>query len=666
MTTDWQIPRNCLAWLLSAQLLLIAPHSFRLPLWVLLAFAAAALWRIMIYQGRWSLPPFVAKLAMTLGSFAGIYFSYGTFLGLEPTVALLVTGFSLKLIEMSSRRDVYVVIFLGFFVALTQFLFNQDFFPVLYVFLSLLVLIAALVGLHQHQYQQWSANSLRRAMVLLGQALPLMVLLFLVFPRFPPLWSVPLPGHQARTGLSESMAPGEIASLSRSAELAFRVSFVTEPLPPDQLYWRAIVLSSYDGKRWTQGFGSRVVREQSDNFQPSAQPLVRYTIYQEPTHRNWLFGLPVIVETQASENQQLSQTGDFELYESKPIHEQVKYTLASDPAAVREPQLPLLRRNYLQQLPAGSNPRARALAQQLAANVSSPNDYVQAVLDWLLAESFTYTLRPPVLGENDIDAFLFDTQRGFCEHFAGSFVFLMRAGGIPARVVTGYLGGERNALTDTLLVHQYDAHAWAEVWLQGRGWVRVDPTAVVAPERIERGLQEALALEGSFLEDTPFSASRFRHIDWINRLRLQWDAFEYYWLSWILQYRGDIQAGFLRQLLGEISTSRILLLFAVILLPFFAVISWQVLRGRSLARQSPAVQAYLQLCRQLERLGFPREPGEPAIDYTRRIIDLLPETSRPHLLAATRAFVAAEYECTDRTRQSELAGLIRREARKVG
>ena len=235
MSIVWQIPRNCLAWLLLSQVATIVPHMQRLPLWVLLVYLLCACWRVMVFQGRWSFPSRLIKIALMPPCIIGIYLSYGSLLGLEPAVALLISGFSLKLLEVIKRRDVYVIIFLAYLVVLTEFIFSQDFYITLYVLLPLLTITASLVALHQHSYHQFNSASLKKSAVILVQAVPLMLVLFFVFPRLDPLWSVPLPSHQAKTGVSDHLSPGDISSLSQNGDLAFRVSFAGDMPPQNQL-----------------------------------------------------------------------------------------------------------------------------------------------------------------------------------------------------------------------------------------------------------------------------------------------------------------------------------------------------------------------------------------------------------------------------------------------
>lgn len=647
-----QIPRHCLNWLLVAQLALIAPHLERLPIWMIFVWMICAGWRLMVFQGRWSFPRRLVKLALLAGCVAGIRVSYGGWTGLDATVALLIAGFSFKLLESSSRRDGYVLLFLGYFVALTEFLFEQGPGYALYMLLPVLLLTTALVALHQPERIEFSWQPLRRAALLGAQALPLMLLLFLVFPRLDPLWQVPLPGAggAARSGLSDEIAPGDVARLALSSELAFRASF-DGPVPAvAALYWRGLVFDTFDGRAWRAGEYSDVPRPP----QPApGGPAIDYRVYLEPTHRRWLYAL----ELPASLDAQVLQTYDHRLLAPWPVYEKFSYRARAYPRAPLDPELHPRMRERVLALPAAGNPRTRAFAEELRANAADDVEVVERLLRFYRNEPFAYTLRPPPLGADSVDQFLFDTRRGFCEHYASSFVFALRAAGVPARVVAGYQGGEVNPLTGTVLVHQFDAHAWAEVWLPGRGWVRFDPTAAVAPQRIERGLEGAIE-RGEFLADSPLAASRYRHLGWLNTLRLRLDAMNYAWTRWVVNYRDETQVSLLQRLLGEISPWRLAGLLVGGGALVLALVALAMLgRGRAPAAP-PEQKLYRQLCTRLARRGYPRPPGLAPGAYARWV--LAEQPSWRWLAEATECFDALSYRPLDAPQRRALLRRLRR------
>jgi transglutaminase-like putative cysteine protease len=622
------ITRIGLTWLLVAQVLVILPHLPHLPLWIIAMWLGCAGWRIQIFRMRARYPGGLVKAALILATALGVFLSRGSLVGLDAAVVLLVAIFILKLVEMRSQRDALVLILLGFFTQVTAFLFSDGMLAALYSLLPLCALLAALVGLQQSRFAERPLVPLKAAGSLLLQAVPLMLLLFLFFPRLGPLWSLPLPNDKGVTGLSDSMSPADIAELSRSSELAFRASF-DGPLPPaSQLYWRALTLERFDGRRWSQSMGTQ--QSPPADWRKEGEPL-RYSIVMQPSGKPWLFALDVAETSEEG----VRPMADFRLERRGEINRPLLYQVTSWPQALREPQgNPESLRRALQ-LPPESDPRTRAWANELKQRHADPQQLVDAVLQHFNRQPYVYTLRPPPLGADNIDAFLFDTRRGFCAHYAGAMTFVLRAAGIPARVVAGYQGGELNPAGNYLLVHQFDAHAWVEYWRPGRGWVSVDPTFQVAPNRIERGLEEALASERSFLEGSPLSPLRFRQVAWLNQMRLAWDELNYGWQRWVLGYQGEVQVQLVRRWFGAID-SRLLgvglvaagaVLLAVLALFLFA--PWR--RERDL--QLRQYQAFERL---LARHGVLRDRGEGPRAFAERACCELPQQA-----AQIRAFLAA-------------------------
>ena len=619
MSQPW-ISRHALAWLLAAQLIVIAPHMLRLPAWVITAWLLCAVWRLQVYRGLWPFPGRLIKVGLVVACLAGIRFSYGAVAGLEPTVALLISCFSFKLLEASSRRDAYLLLFLGYFVALTEFLFEQGLGTVLFMSLPLLLLTTALTALHQLEPLRFSWQPLRKAAVMLAQALPMMLLLFLVFPRMAPLWQVPLPGAGAKTGMSDRLSPGDIAQLSQSDELAFRAAFSGAIPPAHELYWRGLVLDEFDGRTWRANGFNETEQKKSE---PLAGKFFDYEVFLEPTYQRWLF----VLQVPASADAKTFLTIDYRLLAKDIVAEKFAYRARAYPQAAFDIDIDPRLRKFELMLPKHNNPRSRAWAKQLRDRFDDDSALIDFLLTHFRTENYFYTLKPPLLGENGIDEFLFDTRRGFCEHYASAFVYLLRAAGIPARVVVGYQGGEINPLTATVLVHQFDAHAWAEAWLPQRGWVRFDPTAAVAPQRIEGGLERAVGA-GEFLADTPFSANRYRGVNLLNWARLRLDAMNYAWTRWVVNYRDETQTTVLQNLLGEINPLRMTLFLvgggAIILL-----IAAGGIWGRRLWRdQTPLEQRYyVKFCNKLARAGYPKPIGMGASDYCRWVLQQQPQWS---------------------------------------
>lgn len=625
------IPRNALVWILLSQFALLLPHLPQLPIWVVPVYLCTALWRAMVLRGQWSWPSRRLRLALILGGFAAVWFSFGSLLGLEPTVALLLTAFALKLLELQRRQDAYVLIFLGYFIAVTVFLFNQDLLLVLYMIGCLWLLTSALVALHRPGEARFSWRSGRLPAIMLLQAVPVMLVLFFVFPRIGPLWSVPLKTQAAKTGVSDHMKPGDVASLSQSDAVAFRVQFDGQIPPRGELYWRGLVFSVLEEGAWRSlRYQEIPPREWRLEQTSGAGSAIDYQVLMEATQQHWLYALRYPRPLDPG----VMALGDYRLYSPVEVEERFRYRVRSWPDLPLDPELSDWRRETELRLPEQGNPRTRALARELRTAARSDADFVQSVLDFYRDGPFVYTLQPGVLGDDPIDEFLFQRQRGFCEHYASAFVIMMRAAGVPARVVAGYQGGEINPVNRTVIVHQFDAHAWAEVWLAGQGWVRVDPTGVVSPERVTLGLEEALAEEGSFLAESPLSPLRYRGVNWINSLRLRYDALTYRWQSWVVGFDSEQQFNLHQRLFGEVRARDLALLLLGSAALVLGPVAWWLLRGGRPPRL-PEERLYQRLCRRLAGRGLVRRAGEAPGPFAERVA-----AEQPELAAAVRRATA--------------------------
>lgn len=655
------IPRNALAWIIAAQLLLLLPHVLRLPLWIMLLYGAAFFWRLQIYRGRSAVPNRWLKLFLIGASMAGIAWSYGSVIGLEPTVALLLVAFALKLLESVARKDGYVVIFLGFFICITEFLFSQDLLIVIYSAVVVWVLTTALIALHRPAAID-DTGPMRLAAVMLLQAMPLMLVLFFLFPRIGPLWNVPIKTQAAKTGVSDMLRPGDISSLAQSSDVAFRASFASEVPPVSSLYWRGLVMSRIEEGAWrtVSYFETPPAERRTPRVEKTGDSL-DYSVIIEPTQQQWLYGLRYAEPRQRG----ILQLPDYRLLNPVVLEQEFRYRVRSWPEVALGRDISPWRRRLETQLPRGSNPRTRALAEELYRDTENDAEYVRRVLALFRQQPFRYTLQPPLLDNNSMDQFLLETRAGFCEHYAYAFAVLMRAVGVPARVVSGYQGGEINPVNGTVIVHQFDAHAWNEVWLEDRGWVRVDPTAAVSPARIEFGLENAMQEEGSFLSSSLLSPLRYRGISWINGLRLQYDAVTYEWQSWVVGFDGQQQVDVLRGVFGEISAQ---LFVGVMLASFGAVLGLVAaslfLRSRHGRRRDPALQHIGLLQARLRRGGFDLRPGEGPGAMGRRAAERFPGAA-DDLRAIARLAEAALYRPLGSEQRGRMQRSLRRHVRRL-
>lgn len=620
------IPRISLMWLLIAQALVIIPHLLHVPLWLIGVWLGCAAWRVQVFRMRWPFPNAWVKAALMIGSGFAVYLSRGGLVGLDAAVALLITAFILKLLEVRTRRDALVLIFLGFFTVVTSYLFADSLLAALYSLLPVLALLAALVGLQQSGFAREPLAPLKLASKLLAQAIPLMLLLFVLFPRLEPLWSLPQPKDKGTTGLSSSMTPGDLAELGQSAALAFRARFDGAIPAQSQLYWRALTLPNFDGRSWS-------ISERFEASEPQWQAQgesISYSIIMQPSTQPWLFSLDV----GSSEQEDIRLMNDFRLQRRTPVNRTYQYQATSWPQALRQPQLNQRQQQEFLQLPRTGNQQTRDWAQRLRGQYHDDDALVSALLRHFNQEPYHYTLKPPLLGRDSVDEFLFSSLRGFCAHYAGAMVFTLRAAGIPARVVAGYQGGEINQAGQFVQVRQFDAHAWVEYWQRGQGWRSVDPTFEVAPERIERGLQEALQDESELFQGDIFSPLRYQHIAWVNQLRMSWENLNHSWQTKILGYQRDSQQAWLKQWFGKVDWQVLgLTLVASAALIIALIVLWMF---KPWQRQTDPVQRVLNhFQRVMRRRGFNRETGEGLRDFYQRIHQQLPESQQQ----AVRVFI---------------------------
>jgi transglutaminase-like putative cysteine protease len=626
--------------LLLAAAMVLAPHALHLPAWLSVAAAAPLLWRAVITVRGRRQPPLRVLAPLALLGIAGVYASYGTVLGRDAGVAMLALLLALKSLEMHGRRDIFVFVFLSFFLLLANFFHAQGILSALWMLATVIALLAALLSAQYGATQPRLAQRLGLLARMLALAIPLAALLFVLVPRVDgPLWGAAQEGAQARTGLSDSMQPGAIASLALSSEAVFTARFSTALPPQDQLYWRGVVLGDYDGTTWTRrGAGQRMPASDSRIDIVLEGPPSNYEVSLQASGQRRIFALDVPRSIERLPGNPYVVSSALEVQTIQPITSTVRYRASSQPRYRLQASLSPAQQQPWLALPAGSNPRSVAWARALRGNGAqalAPAAAIAAVLDYFHRAPFRYTLQPPLLGKHGVDDFLFRTQAGFCEHYAGSFVVLMRAMGIPARVVTGYQGGLRNATDNSLSVRQSDAHAWSEVWLAGRGWVRVDPTSAVAPLRTERNLDAALPAAPS-----PLAAWRtLAGLDGgaqeaIAAWHQQWQQAEHAWSDWVLDTTPQRQRAMLDGLKNLPATK---LALACAVLALLSAVAGGLVWWRQARQGDPLDALYAQFCRQQARRGYSRAPHEGPHGYAAR---LAAGKATPETHAAIAQFLA--------------------------
>lgn len=607
------LARDKLAWLLVMQAMLILPLLFNLPFWLWLVWAIAAFWRTQMFRGRWGAPGSLVKTLLALICAGGLFASYGGKTGTETMVGLLVCAFSLKLLEVNSARDAQLLVFIGFIITSTQFLFSQTPQAAAYVILCVVLLLASWRSLYLTHVQSTGLRFKRGGMILL-HALPIMLVMFVVIPRLGPLWAIPNQ-QVAKTGFSDSLSPGDLGNLALDQSPAFRVEFTNQPPSANQLYWRGLVLDAFDGRTWRMRDSWGVQARNPADDSSIKRELTNYSIIVEPHGQPWLFSLMAAQRVENTSNS-IRITADSLLLNHIPIAQRMRYqvTSALQLEWPEPPQLNKQQRDNYTRLPRDGNPQTRALAESWRSqNLSDEQIITQALA--LFNREFTYTLQPPLLGQHSVDEFLLVSKRGFCEHFASSFSFLLRAAGIPARVVVGYQGGRWNPVENYLLVSQSDAHAWTEVWIDGKGWQMIDPTAAVAPNRIEQGMNEALGESDQELVANAWQSSQLLY-----NLQLRWDAATYSWQRWVLNYDSEAQEGLLSRLLGGAEAWRLTLWLIGLGLVGAVLFAWAILRNQKGAEVRPETQAVKKLEHKLAQLGYRRRAGETLSDFIRRVL----------------------------------------------
>ncbi|MGS0680052.1 transglutaminase TgpA family protein [Shewanella sp. 125m-7] len=662
------ISRHTMMWLLITNIAILFPLYEQVTLWSLAICAICIFWRIGIYLGKVAKPPKWLVTSLAFASASTLTMVAGQIGVLTAMVNLLILGYALKYIEMRNRRDVQAIVLVGFFLIAFTFIQQQSVLTTLHLLIVTIINTCVLISLYHDEGNFSYTAKLGSKMIV--QSLPLTIVLFLVLPRLAPLWMVP-PNKSAQTGLSDSVSFGDIGKLTRSSELAFRATFNGDAPSNDKLYWRAIVMEDYDGKDWTQNVR---IAKQASNGQPTsikqaskqtikqAHPTqaspISYTVIAESSGQQWLFGLDVAT----TQDKGIHALEDYSLYAARPIDQRRLYQVSSYDKHIMDSELSPQSRVINLTLPNNSNPKTLALAQQFAAKYPAPAPRLNAMMRYFTEQPYYYTLHPPSVGEQQIDDFLIDNKAGFCVHYASAFTFMARATGIPARLVTGYQGAEFNAAAGYYSVYQYMAHAWVEVWLANQGWVRLDPTAMIAPERVEQGFDAIFDPEATYLLDNPFSSLAYRDNPFLNQLRMQFSSIDYFWSTWVLGFDSKKQQGVLEDLLGQLTPIK---------LAIFILISLSVI-GLSIAYSAGIIQfrrssdkhlnAYYSVCKMLRQRGLPRAHHEGPQDYNQRVASVFPSIAKD-FDKLTQYFVAIKYQNLSENSNKHCSRLLIKQSR---
>ncbi|MCW8936240.1 MAG: DUF3488 and transglutaminase-like domain-containing protein [Gammaproteobacteria bacterium] len=637
-------------WVVLSLFIVSLPHLSRFPAWSVVLIIILFLWRLICIKHKNWLPPRWILVVISLSTFAAIFISFGTLIGKTAGSVLLVILLAVKLHESQSKRDYMLIISLSFFVIITNFLFSQSIPVVLFMLFAVIILVISMLSINQGDAQLSLNYKFKFSLKLLFQALPLMLVMFILFPRISgPLWQLPEDSQSAITGLSDTMSPGNISNLIQSNAVAFRVKFDDTVPQQNKLYWRALVLWYFDGRTWEQGKHNPTPLA---TLQTTTNENIHYTVTLEAHHRKWLYALDIPSNVPAD----IIYTSNYNLRSQQTINNLYQYKISSVLEYFNTSEISPWEKSAGLKIPLNSNPETLRMGKNLALQFQNKEDIVNYVLQYFNQEDFHYTLRPPLTpGFNSVDQFLFETKRGFCEHYASSFTLLMRAAGIPARIVLGFQGGTNNPLNNIMTVSNSDAHAWSEVWFKNRGWVRIDPTAAVAPQRIEQNLNAALdqaetrplhmQINSSFLKDVLF----------------YWDAMDNQWNLWVIGYDEKFQQKLLENIFNKkFELSEIIIIMICCLAVLLLVLAMFILKPWQKQKLEPEVKIYNDFCNKLASRGLIRAPHEGPLDFANRAKMALPEKAQT-IEQITRLFTALRFEKSHHKQQyNELRDQVRR------
>lgn len=632
-----EIPRRPLLWLTLGLVFTVPPMLGTLAPWVTGCFAASLAAKFWMERRGWRLRSIVWKIALAGAAFGGVELTYHALRGLEPGLSLLLLLMSVKILEAHTARDFHILALLGWVLCLAGLFISQDLSEGIYAVVAFMLILAAVAQFHRGAASRRPVSGpLLTSLGLVLRASPFVIVLFFLFPRGSPFQFDLRRPFSGRTGMANDLKPGSISSLAISNEVAFRAEFPDGNMPPpSDLYWRASVFTHARGLEWSLSIMDVKPRDAdaSEHLVP-----VRQRIMLQPHGGRWVFALgwPSVAPRGTH-----MYPGNV-LRSDRSIFSQWQYETTSF-SVNRESQLDPEERSNCLQLPRQISPQIRGLVQSWMQHSADPHSIVLSALQYFHKEKFLYTLTPGQYDERDgLDDFLFRRRSGFCEHYAAAFAMLMRVAGIPSRVVTGYYGGQFNALGKYVVVHQSDAHAWCEVWLPGTGWQRADPTASVAQGQMDAGFVDMRAGSGAAEDAASQLAAAWGRQPFLRNIRLAWDAVSYVWDSRVASFDQETQQSLFLGL-GWPDTSA-LRFFAWLALAAASVLGAQSLWTwwRSRVTGDPLKKWYERFCRRVAMRGVKREPWEGPSGYAERAAGLLPAHAT-HIRRVAALYVSLRY-----------------------
>ncbi|RLA21797.1 MAG: DUF3488 domain-containing protein [Gammaproteobacteria bacterium] len=608
------INQRTIVFLLCSVGLITLPHAFHVPLPIFAFFSVLLIWRFIAVWNPAYLPGQLLVFLLLLSGVSLLVIMHQGVFGRDAGTAVFVVALGLKLLEIKSQRDVYLIIYLAFIVAASQFLYLQNILMAGYTLLVCISLLGTLICINSGSVS--NSASLKIAGQILLQAFPLMVILFIFFPRVEaPRWSFLQDDNQATSGLSDTLEPGAISQLGLSGELVFRAKFTGELPPHTERYWRGPVFSFTDGKKWTQTKNTYFKRH-LDKVSFSGKAY-QYLLLMEPQTKNWVFGL----EMPAAYKWPLQENGNHQLLTSEPPGKRAEYKITSY-AQYNTGYITKTELSDNLQLPNTVEDRIDELVARLGGFDAPPEIFIKNVFAHFRHNDFYYTLMPPLLDDKPIATFLFDTRAGFCGHYATAFVYLMRVAGIPARIVGGYQGGIYNETGGFIEVRQANAHAWSEVWIADKGWVRYDPTTAIAPERVEQDVNIEQQIASNAVSFAPIQLDS-RTLSLLKRARNLWSSVDYSWHRWIINYDRRQQSGFLSGLGIDTLKSMLYWLMGLVALVTL-LLALYIFRKQTLVLDKAQIY-YVRACQKLAKAGLIKQDTEGANDFALRVAAKMPD-----------------------------------------